>query len=577
MAVNGRAYYYPVDTPALPTPATDRLEVLLSADPAAPDLPITGPLRLRPGPFQQPYYVFVRNTTAKAKVVLVQLKIGSASVPGGEAKVEVKPNTVQRIEFGPPPAKAAMQEMHAPLQLLLRDATEPDKLLDQKQIAVGIASPREYVRVTDVRFFPPGAANGGKNRLVIKLRAASPLVGRPCAVRLVLPPERIAGFMAANDGNFSGVLPRDGQELTLYANNIQLRQDTPDEAYFYLAVDGQQRAFIFRATFARQGDPTFPREDDRPAVRLAAAKFARSTASYPVRVEVDNPPPQAGLLVRLGRDSGGVFEADIVERREEARQRFLGFSAQNADGSVRFQATVQDWNLPLDVEGVRGRRELQAELSADGRHLATATLSIVLDDTRPTGVQFVGLPAEVNKNAPLTVRATGADAESGIAKVTFFLGQPVDGKIPPQAASAVAMPAPDGSGDWTAQLPLAALPKGPAAIGVEFVNGAGLKTLATATVNLLDGEPQKGGPGRIHGVVLEGGRPQTGLEVALADAKGKELEKKKTGADGTFLFNNLAPGKYTVSAAKAVTDRRAKAEADVQPSQTAEVTLNLYR
>src|SRR5262249_35989369 len=158
----------------------------------------------------------------------------------------------------------------------------------------------------------------------------------------------------------------------------------------------------------------------------------------------------------------------------------------------------------------------------------------------PTALQFVGLPAEVNKNSPFTVTATGMDAESGIAKATFFLAKPVDNKIPPQAATVAGVPVATDNNTWTASLPLSALPKGPAETSVEFVNAAGLGAFATASVNLLDADPKPpSGPGRIHGVVLEGGRPQADLEVALTDSKAKdgkekEAEKKKTAADGTF-------------------------------------------
>ena len=77
--------------------------------------------------------------------------------------------------------------------------------------------------------------------------------------------DRIPGFIAARAGNFRGVLPADGIELPLYADNIQFQEGTEEAGTFYLTVDGMERAFVFRATFARRGPPTTPREDDRPA------------------------------------------------------------------------------------------------------------------------------------------------------------------------------------------------------------------------------------------------------------------------------------------------------------------------
>ena len=85
-------------------------------------------------------------------------------------------------------------------------------------------------------------------------------MGPPCLVELVLAPKRIPGFISAKDGNFRGAVPPPGEELLLYANNILLEAGTPLDGYVYLNVDGTDRAFIFRTTFARQGEPTTNRE-----------------------------------------------------------------------------------------------------------------------------------------------------------------------------------------------------------------------------------------------------------------------------------------------------------------------------
>ena len=57
---------------------------------------------------------------------------------------------------------------------------------------------------------------------------------------------------------------------------------------------------------------------------------------------------------------------------------------------------------------------------------------------------------------------------------------------------------------------------------------------ATVTVDLLEANPALTAKGTIKGTVIEGDRPQAGLDVVLTDDKGAEKAKVKTKADGTF-------------------------------------------
>lgn len=583
--VDGRTYYHKVTIPALPPALTERLDLLLSANPKEPAAPIGG-LKLRPIKVRQPYYLFVRNTTPRPRNVLVQLKMNDAVLKGGEAKLTVNANDVQRVNFGPPlaaPAPGDLPEFAGPLRIDLFDADKPTDALDEKRVPVSIASPREYVRVTEIQFAPPSPRNGGKNRLTVKLKALAPLVGPPCYVELVLPPERIPGFVAARDGNFRGVLPADGSELLLYASNIQLAEGTPIDGIVTLTVDGVERGFIFRTTFARQGEPTTPREDDRPAVRLRADRFALSSPSYLVGVEVDNPPPGANLALSLGQAVDGAFEADLVKRLPHARVHHIGFSPQSSDGALLFEASIRDARVPIDTTGIRGQRKLEVQLfNADGTEIDEASRTVTFDDSPPDQVRFLDLPAQAQRNLPLSLSANGFDPESGIAKVFFFLGRPVDGKAPLTSPAVAASPTNDAKTTWTATLPLLGDRKGPTDVSVQFVNGVGLGTFETATIDLVDADP-KNGPGKIQGVVLEGDRPQANLEVVLSGDKAavmnkdKDKGKTKTKEDGTFVFDNVAPGTYEVSCAKPSTERKATVPVTVPPNQTVTVKVPLYK
>lgn len=83
--------------------------------------------------------------------------------------------------------------------------------------------------------------------------------------------------------------------------------------------------------------------------------------------------------------------------------------------------------------------------------------------------------------------------------------------------------------------------------------------------------------GRIAGKVMEGPRPQPGLTVILktGDAKGPEKAKAVTQADGSFVFDQLAPGPYTLSTKKAVSYRQAEKQVQVTAGKTTDATLDL--
>ena len=179
---------------------------------------------------------------------------------------------------------------------------------------------------------------------------------RPAACSSSSLPSCIPGFISAKDGSFSGILPTDGTELILYANGIRLDEGSSPEGHFHLNVDGLDRAYIFKCTFARQGGPTTPREDTRPAIRLKADLVSRPVAKYPVRMEVDNPPTGSNLELMLSRVAGGAFETDLIQKYPKPRLYHLGFSPENLDGSLQFDASIQDVTLSLNASGVEGAR-----------------------------------------------------------------------------------------------------------------------------------------------------------------------------------------------------------------------------
>jgi hypothetical protein len=327
-------------------------------------------LRLRPITRPQDYYLYVRNPTTKPRNVIVQLRVNGETPQGGETKVTLPPERLSRITFPPPPAPAApagggatpakpqvaptgppeLAEMTGPLQIRVLDADNRDVVLEEKWFPAGVASPREYVQVRDISFIPP-STNGGKNRLSMTLS----LDRDPgCSAELVLPPDRIPGLLEVKGGNRSGEIAKAGGQLTLYAEDLVLDDGSDEDGYAYLNIDRCARAFVFRTTFARRGEPTTPREDILPAVRVKAPSFVKTGDPLAVVVEVDNAPAGATMELAIGTFQGGQFKAESTRDLPTARHTRIGFNPSGEGGALLFDAMIRDWQIDLDTRRIKG-------------------------------------------------------------------------------------------------------------------------------------------------------------------------------------------------------------------------------
>src|SRR5262249_26743014 len=266
-----------------------------------------------------------------------------------------------------------------------------------------------------------------------------------------------------------------------------------------------------------QGSPVTPQEDDRPALRLRAARYVRPTTALAVTVETDNATPDASLELSLGQMRGDDFTAEIVRRYPTARRRHIGFSPHGPDGALLFEASLQDWTDKLDISEVLGDCFLRARLlDRDGNEVRTAFLPVTVQDNAPDLVHFVHPPKRARPGTVLTGQATGTDGASGISKVFFFLGKPVDDKVPKDAATVPGEKA--GADVWSAQMPLPPQKKGFTDLSVQFINGAGLSRFATVPIEVVVQLAVL--PGKIQGRVMEGELPQAAIPVALTDERG---------------------------------------------------------
>ncbi len=590
----GRSYHHAIELPLLPS--AERLEVIVSADPKDPSVPF-GDLRLRPSQERQAYFVYVNNRGKLSRNLTVELRAGDRVLPGGTVNIIAPPEQATRVVFGlpvpspsapipkgegaPAAVKTALPELMGPLLVRLLDRERKDEQVATREIRVDLADPREYVRVPSIRFDPGNSANKVKNRLDLTVQTARHLTGRPVAVELIVPSARIVGLKAVRAGIFRGELPGDGEPLKLFAGEFEFDVFADDTGPVYLTVDGIERAFIFRTTFAPVGEPTIPREELRPALRVSAGRFYKTNTKFEAVAEVDQPPANAQLHVSLGQMRGGVFEAEIKAPVRSAREKRIGTAIRGIDGGVEFDTVSRDWRVPFDAVPVRGQRVVQARLvDTDGQDIVPpAYTQVLFDDRAPERVAFVELPKQIKRDVPFLLKATGIDQATGIKEVSFFFGKPTeDGKLPQGAVKIEASLSKKEPNVWQASINWQSDKKGPIDVSVMFTNRLDLSAFVKESIELVDFDPVKSAPGTIEGVVVEGTRIQVGVAVVLLDAKGNTLAEQKTKAGGAFAFTNLAPGVYTIRATKptAGTPLVGAARVELAPGKSKRLTIALF-
>jgi hypothetical protein len=343
-----------------------------------------------------------------------------------------------------------------------------------------------------------------------------------------------------------------------------------------------------------------------------------------VRLEIDDLDRQhqdtARVRLELVSTTGGKEPMErasaVAEFRGERQQRLL-YVAGGPQGGILFRPEVKEWDAKLDLSAVHGPARLRARLldeknepikiidkvkqldpKAEKGTVDFIEQPIVLDDSAPEGVEFVNLPKRVYRGESFTIRALGDDPESGIAEVLFWYGRATpDGKPPADAFVTTGKQVSQKDKAWTASMPVASDETGSVTVTVQFTNRAGLRKSATARLPITDApkpddkdkvakekdkEKEKDKPKKkpsITGTVMEGDRPQEGIEVELRKGDAAAvIAKAKTDKNGQFVFKDLDPGSYRVSAAKSASMTRGGASVELKESeQKTGVGITLFR
>jgi hypothetical protein len=247
--------------------------------------------------------------------------------------------------------------------------------------------------------------------------------------------------------------------------------------------------------------------------------------------------------------------------------------------------------VDVDTAGVVGKRAVTVAVTKpDGTLVDGVEQTLTLDRTAPVNVSLLPDKKAAERGTVLKVTASGQDAESGVTKVLFFVGDPpaADGKAAP--GSKVVVKDLEGPRtdrvDVIAELPLPDV-KGRVQIGVRYVNILGMTTDKVEEVDVVDPPKPKdkeagATTGIVKGVIGQGGgnqvRPQPGLKVELRGPDKKPIKTTTSGDGGKYEFKDVPPGDYTVFSIKPI-DAGAKGEqaVTVEAGKTHVVDLSLLR
>jgi hypothetical protein len=553
-------------------------------------------LNLRPN-LAQEIFVFVQNANNTTEEVIIELRAGGNPVEGGTQKVKVEGNKPQLVTFGKPAPMPAdkplvMTPLTGPLDLRLLG--EKNAVLHEVKLET--PRPNAYVAVTSIKF-DPNEQGGVKNRLIVRLRATEAFAGPPCRVELVLKPDRIPGLVTGQkkEGTYAGQLTAPGDEVVLIAENLKFQSGSDARnGLVYLTIDGYERAYTFTTTFPREGTASEPQRIDLPILQINAPAFAVPSAKFAIGVEVDNSKPDETAEFDL--IGVALNQNDELEQKPISLAKFHGdrqitvlFNPMGPKGGLLFKPEFKDWSTELNLSEVFGKRTFRLRLldkdgnpikvrsGAEGEPVEKVEKTLVLDASKPEEVKFLDFPKTLVKGLDLPLKARGVDPESGIQEVIFFAGKPTpDGKLPPNPIVAEGKPVDQTRTVWAADLPVSTDQKGMFEVSVRFTNNAGLSATETIRIQLLDPAAAgtadgKGAPAKketsVEGTVVEGSRSQPNVKVTLRDERGLAKATTTTDAKGKFVFKDIAPGTYRITASKTSSNTRGETTVAVPEGQ----------
>lgn len=553
-----------------------RVDLLARADAKAAPQPLSA-FNLRPNGVPAPYQLVLFNPSPVPQKVIARI----AGLGRETAALTLEPGNQIPLVFGAPakPQAAGKDDDFAPLSdnalsLELLDPADRESVLQTFALPVRVADPAGYLRVSDAVFAP--GADGKPNQLSVAVVPGELPGGGAAPVKMLFPQKANPGLVV-RDGSQAGNVVAAGKPAKLYVENLAFPSPAGASVTVTLSADGVERVFTYAAQLPALGETVRLQRVTTPRVRIEAPEYARGDKPLAVALEVDDAPSGAKLelLVGTAKDAKAPVVADLTLPIATARARGARFRFDAKGETLELTGTLGDHKPVLPVELLTGKRVLEARLLApDGAELAKSRVVVVFDGNPPADVKYLDLPPRAAKGAPLAVKATCAPSVAGIKEVRFFVGKPNKDELPAAPAPVPGMRA-EGEAEWRANLQMPDA-KGVVVVGVKFTTFAGLSTIETQEIELLDAaEVNKPAPGKIAGKLLENRIPQPNATVFLYDEKGAAVAKTATKADGTFEFKDLPPGSYYLFSEKVPTNRHVKEQVEVKAGATTTRELEL--
>ena len=384
-----------------------------------------------------------------------------------------------------------------------------------------------------------------------------------------------------------------------------VRGGTPSKAQVALHVDDYPRAMIYELPLDASLQDV-PRKLDLSEIRLPdETEFpvyldgrVREPVKFPFRVDL---PPNTDRSYRvrvfISATPAGDFDPGTVmlEQFQDRAHRIDFVKVEDAP-VLALRAHTSDLVADLDLDAYENqplyvRVQLVGQRQGEETVLADKFVKIYLDGKAPT-VEILRPRQDVYEKVPFTVRLDPRDDISGIKQVEYALDKQPNPD--PKAANKEVLVKPDSKGirlvGGVYQLTHVFEKPGPQTLYVQATDMRGNKSeiaerlfsvRSTPTVVDKGVEVPVAKLGRITG--RAGLPPGVGGKVDLVilrDAAGAEYAQTKPKDDGSYTFENLPPGKYSVEGKGTIAgnfSKPAPKSVTVEAGKTAPIDVLLSR
>ena len=516
----------------------------------------------------------------------VVARIESASGAGlSSPPLDVTPGNPTPLQFLPaekPPANgtnegdATNQDMRGPWTLTVRDA-ETQAILRRWGIDSHIRDPRAAVRPGEATY---RIADDGTNRLEATLSldplpdagdragvsAADPGSAttpyRP-RVRMRLRGRSDTGTAGSRRSRLAGQLTPENPSITLYADDLRLREGAMSVRRIPLEVEGDDGLFALECRFSPRPGTVGLDWVRTPELAIEAPDAVVPGEPLEARLiarAMDNGQPLVlELLDSDGGDAAPVWHHPLPSSR--SAQAVL--EAGSGDTSLLTHVGRNDWRVQVPTEFGSGTYRLRLRtVDKVGLRPLVAEREILLDPDVPESITARGESRPGRKTVWVALRP----GPSGVSELSLS-PEPAGKEDKPIRVVGRSLDA--AGGQWRVDWP--AEGRTPGHVTVHLRTGAGRDAESQLAVAWQSLPPS----GTVRGKVIEGSIPQPGLDVHLL-AGGKMIRSTRSGSDGTFEIA-APPGDYQLHTAKPTTGRVAGAAVSLEDGRATARDLKLTR